>query len=225
MVVENLRKYGADVRLEGEAPLEDCLVCIFLLSPSFFGCERSLSLMRRAVEQGKQFILINMPGSVYRPGIDDANDLDESTFPFPENSYNPTWQPFCPDVKPAFGEICITWELSYPHACLADLIKRLSRHLKRHPLAYLKFNKTRGCDEQAKAEEQDLREAAQAVPSEVDLEWDWNTKTFDAFLSHKITDAKDIVLGWYNTLTALGYHPFLDRLSLDSVENITCLRP
>ena len=32
--------------------------------------------------------------------------------------------------------------------------------------------------------------------------------------------SKDIVLGWYNTLTALGYHPFLDRLSLDSVENI-----
>ena len=28
------------------------------------------------------------------------------------------------------------------------------------------------------------------------------------------------MLGWYNTLTALGYHPFLDRLSLDSVENI-----
>ena len=53
MVAENLRKYGADVRLEGEAPLDDCLVCIFLLSPSFFGCERSLSLMRRAVEQGK----------------------------------------------------------------------------------------------------------------------------------------------------------------------------
>ena len=59
----------------------------------------------------------------------------------------------------------------------------------------------------------------------MELAWDWKTKTFDAFLSHKITDAKDIVLGWYNTLTALGYHPFLDRLSLDSVENITCLRP
>jgi hypothetical protein len=93
-------------------------------------------------------------------------------------------------VKPAFGEICITWELSYPHACLADLIKRVSRHLKRHPLAYLKFDQTRGCDEQAKAEERDLRKAAQAVPSEVELKWDWKTKTFDAFLSHKITDAK-----------------------------------
>ena len=93
-------------------------------------------------------------------------------------------------MKPAFGEICITWELSYPHACLADLIKRVSRHLKRHPLAYLKFDQTRGCDEQAKAEERDLRKAAQAVPSEVELKWDWKTKTFDAFLSHKITDAK-----------------------------------
>ena len=49
---------------------------------------------------------------------------------------------------------------------------------------------------------------------------DWDTKVFDVFLSHKITDAKDIVLTWYNALSALGYHPFLDRLSLDAVENI-----
>uniref|UniRef100_A0A7S3BTB0 TRP C-terminal domain-containing protein n=1 Tax=Haptolina ericina TaxID=156174 RepID=A0A7S3BTB0_9EUKA len=55
---------------------------------------------------------------------------------------------------------------------------------------------------------------------EVTLEWDWDTKVFDVFLSHKITDAKDIVLTWYNALSALGYHPFLDRLSLDAVENI-----
>ena len=46
------------------------------------------------------------------------------------------------------------------------------------------------------------------------------SKVFDAFLSHKITDAKDIVLGWYNTLSAMTYKPFLDRLSLDKVENI-----
>ena len=66
----------------------------------------------------------------------------------------PTRQPFCPDVKPAFGEICITWELSYPHSCLTDLIKRVSRHLKRHPLAHLKFHTSKGCHEQARAEEQ-----------------------------------------------------------------------
>ena len=54
----------------------------------------------------------------------------------------------------------------------------------------------------------------------MELKWDWGTKTFDVFLSHKITDAKDIVLGWYNTLSAMTYKPFLDRLSLDKVENI-----
>ena len=45
-------------------------------------------------------------------------------------------------------------------------------------------------------------------------------QVFDAFLSHKITDAKDVVLTWYNALSALGYNPFVDRLSLDAVENI-----
>ena len=35
-----------------------------------------------------------------------------------------------------------------------------------------------------------------------------------------MSDAKDIMLTWYNALSALGYNPFLDRLSLDSVEHI-----
>ena len=65
-----------------------------------------------------------------------------------------------------------------------------------------------------------LRRAAAWKPAEMELKWDWGTKTFDVFLSHKITDAKDIVLGWYNTLSAMTYKPFLDRLSLDKVENI-----
>ena len=117
-VVANLAKYGADAKLEGEAALEDCLICIFLLSPGFFGCQRSLALMRRAVALGKPFILINMPGSVYRPtqpnhtaakpSVDaELEESSESSFPFPENSFNPAWQPYCPEVKPAFGEICI----------------------------------------------------------------------------------------------------------------------
>jgi len=70
-----------------------------------------------------------------------------------------------------------------------------------------------------------LRRAAAWKPAEMELEWDWGTKTFDVFLSHKITDAKDIVLGWYNTLSAMTYKPFLDRLSLDKVENIPRYRP
>ena len=57
-----------------------------------------------------------------------------------------------------------------------------------------------------------VAKAAKAVPSGfpegVTLGWDWDTKTFDVFLSHKITDAKDVVLTWYNALSALGYNPF-----------------
>ena len=49
-----------------------------------------------------------------------------------------------------------------------------------------------------RAEDQSLRKALGLKPTEVELSWDWNTKVFDSFLSHKITDAKDIVLTWYN---------------------------
>ena len=143
-VVENLAKYGADAKLEGDGDLEECLICIFLLSPSFFGCERSLALMRKAVLLKKQVIIINMPGGMYRPthpnhaaddaGLEEGSEGTPSTFTFPENAFNPAWQPYCPDVKPAFGEICITWELTYPHACMTHLIKRVSRRLERpHP--------------------------------------------------------------------------------------------
>ena len=56
-------------------------------------------------------------------------------------------------------------------------------------------------------ETEELRRAAAWKPAEMELSWDWSTKTFDVFLSHKITDAKDIVLGWYNTLSAMTYTP------------------
>lgn len=52
------------------------------------------------------------------------------------------------------------------------------------------------------------------------LLWQVESKKFDQFLSHKISDAKDVVLTWYNALAALGHKPFLDRLSLDAVDNI-----
>ena len=68
-------------------------------------------------------------------------------------------------------------------------------------------------------EEDRVMDAARKLrPSDVELDWDWATKAFDVFLSHKITDAKDIVLTWYNAFTALGYVSFLDRISLDAVE-------
>ena len=69
-------------------------------------------------------------------------------------------------------------------------------------------------------EDDALQDAVALQPTEVALQWAWADKVFDAFLSHKITDAKDIVLTWYNTLSALGYNPFVDRLNLDAVENI-----
>eukprot|EP00966_Prymnesium_polylepis_P212905 4930999-Prymnesium_polylepis.1 len=38
---------------------------------------------------------------------------------FPENSFNPTAEPFVPEVKAAFAEIAVTWELDC--ACYTPL--------------------------------------------------------------------------------------------------------
>eukprot|EP00966_Prymnesium_polylepis_P212906 4930999-Prymnesium_polylepis.2 len=65
-----------------------------------------------------------------------------------------------------------------------------------------------------------VENAAKLTPSEVKLSWDPGAKRYDQFLSHKISDAKDVVLTWYNALSALGHEPFLDRLSLDAVDKI-----
>ena len=211
-VAETLRSFGVDARAEtdAEADLQHATVCIFLLSDSVFGCDRSLSLMRQAVQLGKQCVIINMPGAKYGP---------ERDKPFPENSFNPGWEPFCPELKPAFAEIAVTWELEYPHACVQELLKRTASHLKR--LLGRKVCDVVEATKKLNAEEEAaLRASMNMQPEGVVLEWDWTAKVFDAFLSHKITDAKDIVLTWYNTLSALGYHPFVDRLNLDAVENI-----
>ena len=117
-VADTLRPFGVDARVEGEAELHHATVCVFLLSNTLFDDERSLALMRRAVELGKQCVLINLPGARYGP------DADK---PFPENSFNPAWTPHCPELKPAFAEICVTWELEYPHACCQELLKRAPR--------------------------------------------------------------------------------------------------
>ena len=78
---------------------------------------------------GKQCLLVNMPGAKYGP---------ELTFPvldrpFPENSFNPTWEPHCPELKPAFAEICVTWELEYHQACLGELVQRIDKALNGIP--------------------------------------------------------------------------------------------
>ena len=71
-----------------------------------------------------------------------------------------------------------------------------------------------------RAEEDELDVVRTSVPPGGPMDWDWDRKVYDMFLSHKITDAKDIVLTWYNAMSANGFHPFLDRINLDRVDNI-----
>jgi len=137
---------------------------------------------------------------------------------FPENAFNPTWSPHVPTVGPAFAEIAVTWETEFQFACLEELVKRVGSHLGRLGGGTVDVEAAKLTLH--KAEDAVVANATKVQPTEVNLKWDWETKQFDVFLSHKITDAKDIVLTWYNALSALGYNPFLDRLSLDAVEKI-----
>ena len=197
-------------RAQAESTLRSSAICIFNLSTHFFDDERTLSLLRLAVEEKKTVVMVVMPMQRWGGKADKT---------FPENAFNPTWKPFCPDVAPAFAEIAVTWESEYPEACLEELLKRVSSHLTRLT-GQVVVDMDRMRKVLAENEEQALLTQAKQMPSEVELAWAWDLKVFDVFLSHKITDAKDIVLTWFNALSALGYHPFLDRLSLDAVENI-----
>ena len=211
LVQKAYRSHHAKKRclLDLQGNLEDATVCIFFLSDSFFFDKRSLALITMAVELGKHVELVVVPGSKWGPLRDR---------PFPENVFNPTWAPFMPELSPAFAAIAITWEVDYKPACVLELLLRLAPRLAPGTV------NVRDAKVKCTAAEDDLlRRATQWQPREGPpeaLEWDWNEKVFDAFLSHKITDAKDIVLSWYNTLYALKYKPFLDRLTLDKVENI-----
>ena len=139
---------------------------------------------------------------------------------FPENVFNPLWTPYLPELKPAFAEIAIHWEDHYKPACLAELVLRLAAHV--HRVTGVQSLDTKSVKAlMMKEEEEDLKMAYKSNPfGSPPLGWDWKQKSYDVFLSHKITDAKDVVLTWYNAFSALGYNPFLDRLSLDAVENI-----
>jgi len=216
MLATTLRKYSMRVMTEPEdeheakRTLSTAHICVFLLSDHFFFDERAVKLLKLAVAKSRTCIMIAMPGSKW-------GEKGDKTFP--ENAFNSTWTPFVPEVAPAFAEIAVTWESEYPHACFEELIKRASSHLQRltgEQVVDMEAVRIK----LAQAEDREVRKAAKATPVGVTLEWDWDSKTFDVFLSHKITDAKDVVLTWYNALTALGYNPFLDRLSLDAVENI-----
>jgi len=104
---------------------------------------------------------------------------------------------------------------------MMELLKRAASHLERL-VGSTEVDMGEATILLANLEEEDLQKAStiELAGQETPLGWDWSSKVFDVFLSHKITDAKDVVLSWYNALSALGYHPFLDRLSLDAVENI-----
>ena len=188
-----------------EDDLDNAAVCLFVLSPNFFQDERSLALITRAVELKKQCELIVMPGAKFGP---------ERDKPFPENVFNPAWKPYLPKLGPAFRTIAINWEVEYKPACLQMAVERVA------PLIRTKVDLGHARLRCTEMENDELAKAAAWKPKEMKLEWKWEEKVFDVFLSHKITDAKDIVLSWYNTLSAMEYKPFLDRLTLDKVENI-----
>ena len=90
--------------------------------------------------------------------------------PFPENVFNPTWDPFLPKLSPAFTTIAITWELEYKSACVLQVVERVVPFLNTEidlPAA------RRTC---TAMETEDLRRAAAWKPAELKLKWDWNTK-------------------------------------------------
>ena len=199
-----------ELRSDAIETLNRSTIAIFLLTTNFFNDERTLALLRHAVIEKKTCVIIVLPGQKWGEKRDKT---------FPENAFNPAWEPFCPDIGPAFAEIACAWENEYPDACLEELLKRVCSHLTRIT-GEVVVNMDRARKVLAEREEDALKRQAKQEPIGVALSWDWDTKVFDVFLSHKITDAKDVVLTWYNALSALGYHPFLDRLSLDAVENI-----
>ena len=172
--------------------MENAAVCLFCLSDNTFNDERSIALFGQAVKLGKHCELIVLPKAKWGA---------ERDRPFPENVFNPTWSPHLPALSPAFTTIAINWELEYKPACVLEVVQRVAPFLT-SPIDLPAAKKR--C---TAMETEELRKAAAWQPAEMELKWDWGAKTFDVFLSHKITDAKDIVLSWYNTLSAMTYKP------------------
>eukprot|EP00966_Prymnesium_polylepis_P163969 3791270-Prymnesium_polylepis.1 len=118
--------------------------------------------------------------------------------------------------------MAVTWELDYKDTCMTELLKRISSHLELR-LGYEPFNTKAAVNACSAAEDAMIATATKLVPSEFTLYWDvrdMKDKQYDQYLSHKITDAKDVILSLYNALSALGHAPFLDRISLDAVDMI-----
>eukprot|EP00966_Prymnesium_polylepis_P272168 6288263-Prymnesium_polylepis.1 len=61
-----------------------------------------MTLLKEAVKMDKTMVLVVMQYARWGEKRDKT---------FPENSFNPSCVPFVPEVKPAFAEIAVTWEL------------------------------------------------------------------------------------------------------------------
>eukprot|EP00966_Prymnesium_polylepis_P154930 3577867-Prymnesium_polylepis.1 len=139
---------------------------------------------------------------------------------FPENAFNPSWTPFMPEVKLAFADIAVIWHKEHQTASLSQFLRRLHAIYKHVNDGKSLYDIHTVHMKLVRAEEDELDEVRTSVPPGGPMDWDWDRKVYDMFLSHKITDAKDIVLTWYNAMSANGFHPFLDRINLDRVDNI-----
>ncbi|KAL3928027.1 MAG: hypothetical protein SGPRY_002566 [Prymnesium sp.] len=208
-------KHGDHHWSETERQMEQALLCVFLLSTHFFFNERSISLMKKAVNSGKAILIVVLPGQRFGPNLDGPKSSS-----FPENAFNPAWTPFMPDVKPAFADIAVTWHKEQEIASISQFLRRAHATYTPDPDSGPLFDVQAVHMNLAQAEEDILDEVRNAPMPGGPMEWDWSAKVFDMFLSHKITDAKDIVLTWYNAMSASGFVPFLDRVNLDRVENI-----
>ena len=192
------------------AQLGTSRVAIFLLSEHFFSNDVAIRQMRTAVDRGVTCVIVKLP---------DARWGDEHEHDFPENAFNPFWTPHLPELAPAFAEIAVAWEVEYAEACELELLRRVAACLEKQEGRPV-VNISAVSHKLSEAEADKVDGARRAQPTDVELSWDWGDKVFDVFLSHKITDAKDVVLTWYNALAALDYYPFLDRLNLDMVDKI-----
>eukprot|EP00327_Prymnesium_parvum_P015384 CAMPEP_0113291852 /NCGR_PEP_ID=MMETSP0008_2-20120614/34296_1 /TAXON_ID=97485 /ORGANISM="Prymnesium parvum" /LENGTH=1239 /DNA_ID=CAMNT_0000143845 /DNA_START=65 /DNA_END=3784 /DNA_ORIENTATION=+ /assembly_acc=CAM_ASM_000153 len=168
-----------------------------------------------AIELGKAVLIVVLPGQRFGPTKE-----GKRTASFPENAFNPAWTPFVPEVKPAFADIAVTWHNDHETASLSQFLRRLHTMYKHVNNGASLYDVKLVHMELVKQEELELEKVRNSVMPGGPMQWDWKEKVFDQFLSHKITDAKDIVLTWYNAMSACGFNPFLDRMSLDRVENI-----
>ena len=177
-----------------KAMLERAGVAIFLLSDNFFHDERSISLLRHAVELQRSCLMVVMPGARWGGKKDKA---------FPENAFNPAWIPYCPEVAPAFAEIAVTWESHYQFACLEELVKRIGAHLEKLGVTTVDTEAARNT--LAAQEDEYIKTAMNAQPSEVKLKWDWDSKKFDVFLSRETSAHEPLY-------TAVAREPLTTRM-------------